>query len=457
MTDLTQGSLQRHLWVMALPMMIGMFVQSLYFFVDLYFVSGLGAEAVAAVSAGGNLMLLIMALTQMLNVGCVALIARYTGARQYDDANQVFQQSMLMGAALALLTLLLGFAGSHYYIQLLSSDPKVQQQASAFLTAYLPGLALMFLSTAIAAALRAVGVVKPTMQVQLVTVLLNILLAPILIAGWGTGYPLGVMGAGLASSISVLVGVLLLWRYFLRSDHSVLQTPKSWRLNSKVWRQIAAIGLPAGGEFALIFLFTAFVYWVIQDFGTATQAAFGIGNRILQAITMPALALSFALPAIVGQNFGAGYADRVRQSFRLGLIQMALVMFGLFIVCQALAHPLVALFSADPLVLQEGELFLRIISLNCLSVVLVLSCSGMFQGLGNTWPSLLSSTFRIVAFVLPVLWLSKTADFSPATVWYCSAASVMLQGLLSFYLLRRQLRRSLNGLLPKEAANTLIP
>ena len=446
MTDLTQGSLQRHLWVMAVPMMIGMFVQSLYFFVDLYFVSSLGAEAVAAVSAGGNLMLLIMALTQMLNVGCVALIARYTGARQNDEANVVFQQSMLMGGALALLTLLLGFAGSHFYIQLLSSDLQVQQQASAFLTAYLPGLALMFLSTAIAAALRAVGVVKPAMQVQLVTVLLNILLAPVLIAGWGTGYALGVMGAGLASTISVLVGVLLLWRYFLRSDHSVLQTPKSWHFNAKVWRQIAAIGIPAGGEFALMFLFTAFVYWVIQDFGTATQAAFGIGNRILQAITMPALALSFALPAIVGQNFGAGQAQRVRQCFRYGVQQMALVMLVLFLLCQVLAHPLVALFSTDPLVLKEGELFLRIISLNCLSVVLVLSCSGMFQGLGNTWPSLLSSTFRIVAFITPVMWLSTRDGFSPATVWYCSAGSVLLQGLLSFWLLRGQLQRSLQGL-----------
>ncbi len=446
MTDLTQGSLQRHLWVMAVPMMIGMFVQSLYFFVDLYFVSSLGAEAVAAVSAGGNLMLLIMALTQMLNVGCVALIARYTGARQNDEANVVFQQSMLMGGALALLTLLLGFAGSHFYIQLLSSDIQVQQQASAFLTAYLPGLALMFLSTAIAAALRAVGVVKPAMQVQLVTVLLNILLAPVLIAGWGTGYALGVMGAGLASTISVLVGVLLLWRYFLRSDHSVLQTPKSWHFNAKVWRQIAAIGIPAGGEFALMFLFTAFVYWVIQDFGTATQAAFGIGNRILQAITMPALALSFALPAIVGQNFGAGQAQRVRQCFRYGVQQMALVMLVLFLLCQVLAHPLVALFSTDPLVLKEGELFLRIISFNCLSVVLVLSCSGMFQGLGNTWPSLLSSTFRIVVFIIPVMWLSTQDGFSAATVWYCSATSVLLQGLLSFWLLRGQLQRSLQGL-----------
>jgi putative MATE family efflux protein len=443
MTDLTQGSLLRHLWTMALPMMIGMFVQSLYLFVDLYFVSDLGAEAVAAVSAAGNLMLLIMALTQMLNVGCVALIARYTGAKQHQQANIVFQQAMLMGAALALLTLLLGFALSDSYMHLLTSDPAVQQQAQQFLFAYLPGLSLMFVSTAIAAALRAVGVVKPAMTVQLITVMLNILLAPVLIAGWGTGYALGVFGAGLASSISVVVGVVLLWRYFLKSDHSVLQTPTQWRFDAKVWRQITAIGIPAGGEFALVFVFTAFVYWVIQDFGTATQAAFGIGNRILQAMMMPAMALSFSLPAIVGQNYGAGLPDRVRQCFKVGISQMALVMLLLFALSQFFAHSLMSAFSDDLRVIAEGEVFLHIISLNCLTMVLVFSCSGVFQGLGNTWPSLASSAIRIFAFVLPVLWLSGRSDFSPAMVWYVSAASVLVQGLLSYSLLRWQLRHRL--------------
>lgn len=446
MTDLTKGPLRRHVWTMALPMMIGMFVQSLYLFVDLYFVSDLGAVAVAAVSAAGNLMLLIMALTQMLNVGCVALIARHTGAQQHQQANVVFQQAMLMGCSLALITLVLGFGLSGHYMQLLTADTAVQQQAQLFLAAYLPGLALMFVSTAIAAALRAVGVVKPTMQVQLITVLLNIVLAPVLIAGWGTGYPLGVLGAGLASSISVTVGVLLIWRYFLKSDHSVLQIPTKWRFDGKIWQQISAIGVPAGGEFMLIFVFTAFVYWVIQDFGTATQAAFGIGNRILQAMMMPAMAISFALPAIVGQNYGAGLAERVRQSFLISMQQMALVMGLLFALSQLLAHPLMAWFSDDPQVLAEGELFMRIVSLNCLSVVLVFSCSGVFQGLGNTWPSLASSSLRVFAFMLPVLWLSGRSDFSPAMVWYCSAASVLLQGLCSCYLVRWQLSRKLTGL-----------
>lgn len=443
MTDLTQGSLLRHLWTMALPMMIGMFVQSLYLFVDLYFVSDLGAEAVAAVSAAGNLMMLIMALTQMLNVGCVALIARYTGAKQHQQANIVFQQAMLMGVALALLTLVLGFALSDHYMYLLTADPAVQQQAQQFLYAYLPGLSLMFVSTAIAAALRAVGIVKPAMKVQLITVLLNIVLAPVLIAGWGTGHALGVFGAGLASSISVTVGVALLWLYFLKSDHSVLQTPTQWRFDAKVWRQIAAIGIPAGGEFGLVFLFTAFVYWVIQDFGTATQAAFGIGNRILQAMMMPALALSFSLPALVGQNYGAGLSDRVKQCFKIGVSQMALVMLLFFALSQYFAHSLMSAFTDELRVVAEGEVFLHIISLNCLTMVLVFSCSGVFQGLGNTWPSLASSAVRIFAFILPVLWLSGRSDFSPAMVWYASAASVVVQGILSYSLLRWQLRQRL--------------
>lgn len=445
MTDLTQGSLLRHVWTMALPMMVGMFVQSLYLFVDLYFISALGAAAIAGVSAAANLTLLIMALTQMLNVGCVALIARYTGAKQHQQANVVFQQAMLMGAALALLTLVLGFWLSDSYMYLLTTDPEVQQQAQQFLHAYLPGLSLMFVSTAIAAALRAVGIVKPAMMVQLITVLLNIVLAPVLIAGWGTGYALGVFGAGLATSIAVALGVILLWIYFLKSDHSVLQTPKQWRFNAQVWRQISAIGIPAGGEFALMFVFTAFVYWVIKDFGTATQAAFGIGNRILQAMMMPAMALSFALPAIVGQNYGAGQTERVRQCFSISLKQMALVMLPLFLLTQWLAHPLMLAFTDDLKVAAEGELFLHIISLNFITIVLVFSCSGVFQGLGNTWPSLASSAVRIFAFILPVLWLSIGSDFSPAMVWYGSAASVIVQGLMSFSLLRWQLSVKLSG------------
>jgi putative MATE family efflux protein len=441
MTDLTQGSVRRHLVNMATPMMIGMLVQGLYLFVDMYFVAGIGPAAVAAVGAGSALMFLVLALTQMLSVGTVSLIARATGAADHAYANQVFRQSMLLAGFLTALTLLAGFLLQDFYLQTVSTDAAVREAGAEFLQWYLPGLALAFVSTAIGSALRAVGVVKPAMAVQLLTVLLNLILAPVLISGWGTGLGLGVAGAGLASTLASAVGVLLLWVYFRRCQHQVLDTSAGWSLQLPVWRRLLAIGLPAGGEYALMFLFTAFVYWVIRDLGTEVQAAFGIGMRIIQAVSLPVVALSFAIPAIAGQNLGAGLHERVHQTLRAALQLSFGLMLLIFLFSQFEAEMLMRWFTADAAVVLAGVVFIKIISWNYLTSAVVLTCSGMFQALGNTWPSLLSSAVRLALFVLPVLWLSQQPDFTPTQVWWCSALSVLVQGLLSFSLLQWQLKK----------------
>ncbi len=441
MTDLTQGSVRRHLVNMATPMMIGMLVQGLYLFVDMYFVASIGPEAVAAVGAGSALMFLVLALTQMLSVGTVSLIARATGAADHAYANQVFRQSMLLAGFLTVLTLLAGFLLQDFYLQTVSTDAAVRQAGAEFLQWYLPGLALAFVSTAIGSALRAVGVVKPAMAVQLLTVLLNLILAPVLISGWGTGLALGVAGAGIASMLAASAGVLMLWVYFRRCQHQVLDTSAGWSLQLPVWRRLLAIGLPAGGEYALMFIFTAFVYWVIRDLGTDVQAAFGIGMRIIQAVSLPVVALSFAIPAIAGQNLGAGLHDRVHQTMHAALQLSMGLMLLIFLFSQFEAETLMRWFTADAAVVLAGVVFIKIISWNYLTSALVLTCSGMFQALGNTWPSLLSSAVRLTLFILPVLWLSQQAAFTPLQVWWCSAFSVLVQGILSFSLLQRQLKK----------------
>ncbi|MFC0049860.1 MATE family efflux transporter [Rheinheimera tilapiae] len=441
MTDLTQGSVPRHLINMATPMMIGMLVQGLYLFVDMYFVASIGPAAVAAVGAGSALMFLVLALTQMLSVGTVSLIARATGASDHSYANQVFRQSMLLAGSLTALTLLAGVLLQDFYLQTVSTDPAVRQAGAEFLQWYLPGLALAFVSTAIGSALRAVGVVKPAMVVQLLTVLLNLILAPVLISGWGTGWALGVAGAGLASTLSSFVGVVLLWQYFRRCQHQVLDTSAGWSLQLPVWRRLLAIGLPAGGEYALMFLFTAFVYWVIRDLGTDVQAAFGIGMRIIQAVSLPVVALSFAIPAIAGQNLGAGLLGRVHQTMRAALLLSVGLMLLIFLFSQLEAETLMRWFTQDAAVVLAGVVFIKIISWNYLTSAVVLTCSGMFQALGNTWPSLLSSAVRLGLFVGPVLWLSQQPAFTPTQVWWCSALSVLVQGVLSFSLLQWQLKK----------------
>src|SRR5262249_41454933 len=136
-----------------------------------------------------------------------------------------------------------------------------------------------------------------------------------LIAGWGTGHPLGVAGAGLASSIAVFIGLLMLYGYFRRLERYVGFNPEQWRPQLRQWRRIFNVGLPAGGEVAMIFIFMAVVYYVLRDFGRAAQAGFGIGTRVLGLIQMPALAVALAAGPIAGQNFGAGNHARVRETF----------------------------------------------------------------------------------------------------------------------------------------------
>ncbi len=287
MKDLTKGSISSHLIAMAVPMAAGMIFQTLYFFVDLYFVAQLGDAAVAGVSTAGNAMFIIMAMTQVLGVGTVALIAHAVGRKDQADANLIFNQSLLIAVLCGVLTLILGYAGSLAYVRSIAADEATVQAGVTYLYWFLPGMALQFAMVAMGSALRGTGIVKPTMVVQVLTLVINTILAPILIAGWGIGRPMGVAGAGLASTIAIVVGVILLSLYFVRLEKYVSFHKEQWQPRVAVWKRMLSVGLPAGGEFALMFLFTAVTYWALRNFGAAAQAAFGIGGRIMQGIFLP--------------------------------------------------------------------------------------------------------------------------------------------------------------------------
>jgi putative MATE family efflux protein len=238
MKDLTQGPIPRHVVEMAVPMAVGMLVQTLYYLVDLYFIGRLGGTALAGVSAAGNIMFLILALTQILGVGTVALIAHAAGRKDQDEANLIFNQSLLLAVLLGLGTLIAGYAWSTDYLRSIAADAATVREGTAYLYWYLPGMALQFAQVAMSSALRGTGIVKPTMVVQLLTVVLNIILAPMLIAGWGTGRPLGAAGAGLASSISVIAGVVLLWLYFKRLEKYVSVNQALLHPQLPVWKRM---------------------------------------------------------------------------------------------------------------------------------------------------------------------------------------------------------------------------
>jgi len=441
--DLTQGSITRLLVAMAVPIAIGMLFQTLYFLVDLYFVARLGDAAIAGVSTAGTISFVILALTQMLGVGTVALVSHAVGRKDQAEANLVFNQSVLLSAICGGLTLAAGFLVGGAYVRSVAADPAAAAAGVAYLYWYTPGLALQFALVAMGSALRGTGIVQPTMIVQMLTVILNTVLAPVLIAGWGTHHPLGAAGAGLASSIAVAFGVAFLWIYFLRLEHYVGLRPDQWRPRLPLIRRILNVGLPAGGEFFMLFVILGVIYWVIRGFGPAAQAGFGVGGRVMQALFLPVMAIAFAVPAVAGQNFGAHRYARVRETFRRAALLSSVLMIAITMLCQWRPELFIEGFTRQPDAVAVGSTYLRVISWNFLATGLIFTCSGLFQALGNTWPSLLSSGARLLTFVLPAVWLSTLPHFSLMQVWYLSVASVTMQALTSLALLQRELRRRL--------------
>ena len=430
---------------MAAPIAAGVLFQTLYFLIDLYFVAHLGDDALAGVGAGGNMMFIVLALTQVLAVGTVALISHAVGRKDREDANLVFNQSLSLSGFCAAGTLLIGYAAAKPYMHTLGADEATMRAGVEYVRWFLPNLAMQFALVSMGSALRGTGIVKPTMVVQVITVSLNAILAPVLIAGWITGRPLGVAGAGLASSLSIAVGVAMLGLYFHRLEHYVRFDSSRWRPEFAVWTRLLRIGLPAGGEFALMFLYMALIYWIIRRFGQDAQAGFGIGMRINQSLFLPAMAVAFAAAPIVGQNFAAGKFARVRETFVRAALFAAMIMAALTLFCQWGAQSVVRAFTIQPGAVAVATQFLKVVSWNFIASGLVFTCSAVFQGLGNTVPAVLSSATRILSFAVPALWLTMQPGFQLVQLWYVSVASMTLQACVSLVLMRSQMRRRLAG------------
>ena len=440
MHDLTKGPITGHIARLAAPIAAGMVFQTLYYLVDLYFVARLGKVAIAGVSAAGNAQFIILALTQVLGVGTMVLVSHAAGRQDRNDANLVFNQSLFIAGALALLTLLAGFGAGRWYLGTISADAATVEAGVTYLRWFTPGMALQFALVAMGSALRGTGIAKPTMVVQVGTVLLNALLAPVLIAGAITNRPMGVAGAGLASSISVVVGVALMLLYFERLEKFVHFDRVLFKPRIDAWARLLRIGLPAGGEFALMFVYMAVIYWTIRAFGPEAQAGFGMGGRVMQAIFLPAMAVAFAAAPIAGQNFAAGYHDRTRKTFVTAASIGSSLMLVLTLVCQVEAETMIRLFTTDAAVISVAAGFLHVISWNFVASGVIFTCSSMFQALGNTVPSVVSSGTRILTFAVPAMWLSTRPGFQIRQIWLLSVATVAVQLAVSILLLRREFR-----------------
>ena len=444
MQDLTTGSLTGHLLRTTSFMLVSMIFQTLYVLVDLYWVGRLGTDAVAAVGLAGNLTFIVLAATQMLGVGTTTLVAHATGGRNQERANLVFNQAQVLSICVGTLFLIAAYVVQSPYATALSADTETRRLALEYLLWFIPSLALQFALIAMASALRGTGHFKPGMIVQTATVILNIVLAPVLVFGWGTGVAFGVAGAALATLIAIAIGVVWMTFYFLPAEAYIRFSFRDWTPRVDLWRDLLKIGLPAGAEFALLAVYLIIVYVVSRPFGAAAQAGFGIGLRIVQACFLPVVALGFSVSPVAGQNFGARRADRVKKTFKVGAMLATAGMIVLSAITWLSADIMMGIFSSDPHVIAVGEEYLHVVAWNFVASGVVFVASSMFQAMGNAMPSLFASGARIVIIAVPVLLLSRAPGFTLKLVWYISATAVVVQLALALLLLRREFQRRLN-------------
>jgi putative MATE family efflux protein len=441
--DLTTGSIAGHLVKTSSFMLASMVFQTLYVLVDLYWVGRLGTAAVAAVAISGNLMFVVLAATQMLGVGTTTLVAHAAGRKDRDRARLVFNQSQVASIVVGGLFFLAAMATRQAYAAAMSADAETRRFTADYLLWFIPAMTLQFGIVAMSAALRGTGNFKPGMNVQIATVVLNMVLAPFLIFGWGIGHAFGVAGAAIATLLAIVIGTLWLITYFLPADAYLRFVRADLWPQPRLWRDLLKIGLPAGAEFALMSVYLSMVYAVSRPFGAAAQAGFGIGLRVMQAFFMPVVALAFSVAPVAGQNFGAGFGDRVRQTFTTAVLIACVMMVALVAMVQVAPLALIRPFSSDPDVLRVGAEYLRIISWSFVASGVAFVSSSMFQAVGNTVPPLVSSFTRLVILAIPLFFLARQPGFALRWIWYLSAATVVIQMTMNLLLLRREFRRRL--------------
>lgn len=443
MQDLTTGSITRHLLKTTSFMLVAMIFQTLYFLVDLYWVGSLGKESVAGVGAAGNLTFIVLAVSQMLGVGATTLISHATGRSDRDQARLVFTQGQVLAIVVGIIFTVVTMVLRVPYSIVQTADDASAGQAAAYLLWFLPAMGLQFPMAVMGAALRGTGNFKPGMIVQTVTVVINMIVAPILIFGWGIGSPMGVAGAAIATLLAVVVGTVWLGTYFLPKDSYLRFEPAQWRPRFALWWRMLSIGLPAGGEFALMAVYLFIVYAITRPFGAAAQAGFGIGMRIIQAGFMPIVALAFAVAPVAGQNFGALKPERVKDTFKAALLMSVTLTIALALLCHIAPAAMVRIFSHDPDVVAVGEEYLRIASWNFTASAIAFVGSSMFQAMGNTLPPLAASFIRLLIIAIPGFALSRMPGFELRWLWYLAVAAVTLQALINLWLLRREFRMRL--------------
>ena len=421
---------------MSLPMIASMLVQALYNIVDSMFVAQLNENALTAVSLAFPIQNLMIAVAAGTGVGINALLSRSLGEKQFDTANTIARNGILLGVLSSLVFAIAGIFGSRLFFEIQTEEAQIIEYGTQYMSVITIASIGIFMQITFERLMQSTGKTIFNMITQGLGAIINIILDPILIFGWFGLPAMGVTGAAVATVIGQIIaaslGIFFNWKY----NKEIHVSFKGFRPCRKTIGNIYKIGVPSIIMQSIGSLTTFGMNNILLMFSSTAATVFGVYFKLQSFIFMPVFGLTNGMIPIVAYNYGARNKKRIYQTMKLSVVMAVSIMAVGVVIFQTIPATLLGLFEASDHMLEIGVPALRAISLSFVFAGFCIICSATFQALGNGVYSMLMSFARQIIVILPVAFIFAKLIGLDA-VWYSYPIAEIVAVVMSIFMLKR--------------------
>lgn len=436
--EFTSGSIKKAIFLLSVPMILEMVMESLFAVADVFFVSRISVNAVATVGLTESVLTIIYSVAIGLSMATTAVIARRVGGKEFKRASDAGFQSILLAIVIGLLLGVLGFLFAEDVLQMMGGDPELIAEGIGFTRIMFAGnlsIFLLFLNNAI---FRGAGDAAVAMRSLWLANGLNLVLDPLLIFGWGPVPAMGIEGAAIATTVGRSVGVLYQWYHFTGRSGIIRIGWSNVVVRARTLLELLRISMGGMGQFLIESASWIFLVRVMSYFGSEALAGYTIAMRVIVFTILPAWGLSNAAATLVGQNLGANEPGRAEASVWKTAYYNVLFLGMVAVVFFVAAEPIIGLFDQSATVKDIGISALRTICFGYIFFAYGMVISQAFNGAGDTKTPLVVNFVVFWLIQIPLAyWLAVHLNWQERGVFFTIAFCHSLQAVVSIVLFRR--------------------
>ncbi len=434
----TSGSIDRAIFLLSIPMILEMLMESLFAIVDAFYVSRLGVDALATVSLTESVLTLIYSLAIGLSMGATAMVARRVGEHDIQAASKAGMQAIYLAVAISVIISFIGIFFSKEILILMGASGSVIETGLGYTKWMLVGNITIMLIFLINAIFRGAGDASLAMRVLIISNGLNIVLDPLFIFGFGPVPAFGVEGAAIATNLGRGIGVLYQLSHLIFGKGLVKIHRDNLPLDFGIIWRLIKVSAGGTGQFIIASASWIFLVRIVSYFGSAALAGYTIAIRIIVFAILPAWGMANASATLVGQNLGAGQPERAEKSvWRAGFFNM-LFLACITVLFLTLARPIVTLFTTDPEVMQSAIQCLQIVSVGYIFYAYGMVVAQSFNGAGDTRTPTILNLFGFWMFQIPLAYiLAIVLEYGPKGTYLAIVIAESALAVVSIMIFRR--------------------